>query len=43
MRIIRHKTTGQCVKQYSHLIQGQYMFLPVNDHWEVVPQSDIFC
>lgn len=42
MRIIRNKTTGQCLKQYAHLIQGNYVFLPVNEHWEVVPQNEIF-
>lgn len=42
MRIIRNKTTGQCVKQHAHLIHGQYLFLPINEYWEVLPQSEIF-
>lgn len=42
MRIIRNKTTGQCQKQHAHLIHGQYVFLAVNECWEVVPQNEIF-
>lgn len=36
MRVIRHKDTLETRIQYAHLVQGSYVFLPLNDHWEVV-------
>ena len=35
-RIVRNKLTGQQVVCYRHLIHGNYLFIPINDLWEVV-------
>ena len=36
MRVIRNKKSGKTRIQYAHLIQGQYVFVELNDLWEVV-------
>ena len=40
MRYIRNKKTGRIEKQYPHLIHGQIMYLPINDHWEYISAEE---
>jgi hypothetical protein len=40
MRYIRNKKTGRIEKQYPHLIHGQTMYLPINDHWEYISAEE---
>ena len=39
MRYVRNKKTGEVRRQYCQLPKGstKYIFLPINDLWEVVP------
>ena len=36
MRLIRRKSDGKTEKQWPHLIHGQWVYLPINNFWEVV-------
>lgn len=36
MRYIKSKLTGEIQKQYSWFDGQQYVFLPLNEYWEVV-------
>lgn len=36
MRLIRRKSDGKIEKQWPHLIHGLWVYLPINEQWEVV-------
>lgn len=36
VRYLRNKQTGKTVKQYKQFDGVEYVFLPINDFWEVV-------
>ena len=40
MRYLQSVKTGKICKQYAHLFQGEYVFIPVNDNWLVIEKPE---
>jgi hypothetical protein len=38
-RVLRNKETGKLAKDFAHWDGQQHVYLPTNDHWEVVDMN----